>query len=487
MTMASDKTDPAYVKSEVMPVLPEDVQSGKAGPAPPSYEEVMGQYETSVQAEQSEQTCLAYIDIMPRLVKAGNMAAKVMPEFQPFTEIVRAANAWLAGNPGLTVWKCETVERKVLEDQGQGGPRVDLDTMNARESAWGCNCYVFGLRLWLTQQQKLVPVQIGLVNVTPRSKEVQYSSYHRAGFIGLRHYMSNRRIHTLRTYEGLRQTLAEFNTLVQGKPLPGTILNVETATLKFAEGLARTSVQEVAEMSSWHELSGMTGRRRTQVLRVFYVRGPPSSPRLDMAEFLPTRTGQGGLGRPVTFAALTDAERQVDEWLSGQRGIRLLNVETREAKFSSFFNIGGQIDIDTDSTDDFDIPAYESSRLRFLRVFYTSAVSETTSYDNVALISRIFPPARCKGENRYETMMQTMVRIDAWLRVTGLPMFSVETVQFLDEGPSSFKKSHYKLRGFVGKFWVTAIKVYFALPPAVTVPEYLPAGGNRGSSSCGIL
>lgn len=481
----SDKNIPF----DVTPVLPEDVNSGKAGCAPPSYEEVMGQYETSVQINQPDLPALAYIDIMPRMTKAGNLKAAVMPVFQPFQEIVRGANTWLSQNPGLAVWKCETVERKVLPGQDGPGVLVDLNSMSYREAAWACNCYVFGIRMWLTQRPaNQIPQEIGLINISPPQKEVQYTSFHRAGFLGLRHYMSACRVHTLLTYEGLRKSIEEFNSKVKANPIPGSILNVETATLKFAEGFRTMSAQEVAEMSSWHETSGMTGRRRTQVLRVFYVKGAPTTPYLEIMEFVPTRIGQAGIGRPIRFAEFSDAENQAAEWLREQRGIQLLNIETREAKYSTFFNLGGEVEIDTDSTDDFDIPAYESHRLRFLRIFYTSAASTWTSYENTALTTRIFPPLRLKGESQYETMMQTMSRIDAWLKLTGLPIFGVETVQVLDEGPASFKKSQYKLRGFVGKFWVTAIKIYFAPPVAIQVPEYLVATrSNTSSSSCSIL
>ena len=485
----SEKT----VAIDVTPVLPEDINSGKLGSAPPSYEEVMGQYMTSVQTTQQELPALAYIDIMPRLIKPGNLSVKVMPVFQPFQEIVKGANIWLAQNPGLAVWKCETVERKVLHSQGQTALLVDLDSMGYRESTWNCNCYVFGIRMWLTQRpgHQQATQEIGLINITPPTKEIEYMMRgRRRGFIGLQLYMSSCRVQTFLTYEGLRKSIAEFNSKVKANPIPGRVLNVETATLKFAEGFGRQSAEEVAEMSSWHELSGMTGRRLTQVLRLFYVKGAPTTPQLEMEEFLPTRAGQVGLGRPVRFAEFSDVENQAADWLRSKSDIRVLNVETREAKYNTFFDLGGMIDIDTDTTDDIDIPSFETNRVRFLRVFYTSDASSGWSYANTALTTRIFPPVRVKGANRFETMVQTMTRIDAWLKAAGLPLFGVETVQVLDEGPSSFKKSQYRMRGFVGKFWVTAIRLYFAPPPDIPVPEYHPpppTSGGSGSSTCAIL
>ena len=67
---------------DVNPILAEDV--GNSRP-PPSYEEVMGQFVTSVTQEQDhELPALSYIDIMPRLVDPGNMKNRIAPTFEKF-------------------------------------------------------------------------------------------------------------------------------------------------------------------------------------------------------------------------------------------------------------------------------------------------------------------------------------------------------------------------------------------------------------------
>ena len=65
-------------------VLPDDVQAGKAGTSPPSYEEVMGIFQTSIGPDQPELPPLVYIDIMPRFLSEGNMAGGQPPTFQNF-------------------------------------------------------------------------------------------------------------------------------------------------------------------------------------------------------------------------------------------------------------------------------------------------------------------------------------------------------------------------------------------------------------------
>ena len=66
---------------EIQPVLAKDIEISKP---PPSYEEIMGQFVTSVTPEHEELPPLSYIDIMPRLVDPGNMKNKIPPTFEKF-------------------------------------------------------------------------------------------------------------------------------------------------------------------------------------------------------------------------------------------------------------------------------------------------------------------------------------------------------------------------------------------------------------------
>jgi hypothetical protein len=68
-------------EAKVQPMSAED--AGIAKP-PPSYEEAMGQFVTSVNQSQCELPALSYIDIMPRLVDPGNMKGGIPPVFEKF-------------------------------------------------------------------------------------------------------------------------------------------------------------------------------------------------------------------------------------------------------------------------------------------------------------------------------------------------------------------------------------------------------------------
>jgi hypothetical protein len=55
--------------------------------------------------------------------------------------LIEAANQYLRSNPGLAVWKCETVERKV-----EVGPTIELDKMSIHHSTYGFNVFILGVR-----------------------------------------------------------------------------------------------------------------------------------------------------------------------------------------------------------------------------------------------------------------------------------------------------------------------------------------------------
>ena len=71
-------------ESSIQPVSAEDVEKSKP---PPSYEEVMGQFLTSVSEREDDLPPLSYIDIMPRMVDPGNMKNKKPPTFEKFRSV----------------------------------------------------------------------------------------------------------------------------------------------------------------------------------------------------------------------------------------------------------------------------------------------------------------------------------------------------------------------------------------------------------------
>ncbi|ESO86375.1 hypothetical protein LOTGIDRAFT_235434 [Lottia gigantea] len=214
------------MSQDVDRVLPEHIQDKSP---PPSYEEVIGQHQSSLKQDQNELPPLSYIDIMPRCLEVGAVDRKVPPKFEPFSAIIENANEWLRCNSGMKVWRCETVERKI-----EKGTIVNLDSTLIHESTYGFNVYVIGLRLWLTKKsdEKTPTQQLAVYNVIPQEKEVPIRFSTRfgggSGIVGGAYIVGpglGRGIHTQittwTTYEGLNKTLERTNEELKTSPLPG--------------------------------------------------------------------------------------------------------------------------------------------------------------------------------------------------------------------------------------------------------------------------
>lgn len=95
-------------------------------------------------------------------------------------------------------------------------------------------------------------------------------------------------------------------------------------------------------------------------------------------------------------------------------------------------------------------------------------------------------------------MAETMFRITAWLKATGMPVLSVETHQFLfiESRPAGVEAEKTNITALMmsGKHFLTAITVYFPYAfqephPAYLPPKYEfdPTNPQMASESCAIL
>jgi hypothetical protein len=62
-----------------------------------------------------------------------------------FSTILDGANRWLQDHPGLTVFKCETVDKR-LHEAKDGTIVYEMNEMLRNESSNGFSIYVKGLR-----------------------------------------------------------------------------------------------------------------------------------------------------------------------------------------------------------------------------------------------------------------------------------------------------------------------------------------------------
>ena len=74
--------------------------------------------------------------------------------------------------------------------------------------------------------------------------------------------------------------------------------------------------------------------------------------------------------------------------------------------------------VDSDSTEDIDSGMMDRKYLRTLRAFYVTSSRMPPPAPVGYMTTKTFLPARL-GRREFETMSQTMYRIEAWLKVTG--------------------------------------------------------------------
>ncbi|XP_045181889.2 uncharacterized protein LOC123540686 [Mercenaria mercenaria] len=464
---------------------------------PPTYEEIMGVYQTSIKKEQvvsQEMPTLAYIDIMPKCISKGNIAGNVAPKFESFSKILEGANCLLQDNPNMAIWKCESVTKKLYATK-EGTLTYELNTMFRHESTFGFLVYIKGLRLWLTRDPnpKGPPQQIGLRNIVPHKMTVEVPSrgYYRAGKVtieGVDYKMTNMHgLNMFNTFENLGDTVKRLQENLANDPIPGTILTIETDRIKSYEQFKSDLDPEA---TCWTENKSKF-RRFTQVIRIFYIQGTSAKEEIGYEEFVPELTEAPDSLKPCKFEPFENLMYRLATWVRANPGVRIVNIQQYDAIINNSFS---SVEVCSDSTDDFISTFLDQRFTRTLRVFYTKS-SAVRGLPANYITSRLFLPART-GPKSFECMTQTMDRIDAWLRVTGLPIYSVETVDLLfnehQQLGAEYLKSDYNSHSMSGKYWLTAVRVYFSRPysepdPALLPPLPLYMTGGGGSSSCNIL
>lgn len=86
------------------------------------------------------------------------------------------------------------------------------------------------------------------------------------------------------------------------------------------------------------------------------------------------------------------------------------------------YSNAGHLEILSDQTDDIDDGMSDCLFLKTLRVFYVTKPNVKPPPQVSFVTSKLFLPIRT-GERSFESMSQTMFRIEAWLKVTGVSKF----------------------------------------------------------------
>lgn len=475
---------------------------------PPSYEEVMGVYQTSLNPQQPDPPPLAYIDIMPKCLKTGNIKGKIPPTFDSFSAIIEGCNKWLKDNSGMVAWKCETIERKV-DVAADGSLTYDLDAMIRHDATFGYMVYVRGIRMWLTKNPNpsSTSQQIGLLNWVPQAEEndIELTGI-KEGEGGQKmiytnaHMIRNARFGLMKaqwgmidwTFKGLRETIEKLNTRLKETPVPGSILSVESNSIKASEGVfGGNQLDPEASVSTEDK---MKLRRMTQIVRVYYVVGQPANEQIEMTDFVPEVTELPSVNKAPKFEYVSQTMQKLAHWIPRNQGVRIVNIQ----QYDAFVRKVGweNVSVASDSTDEcLSFVGGDQKMVRTFRVFYVKSSGHGVPISPNHVTSRLFLPART-GKRSFENMNRTMERLDVWLRVTGLMVYSVETVQYLLQEARSdgvdTERSDYNIPATSQKFWITAIRVYFPSvyqepdPSLLPLPPKMSEGGGS-SSSCAIV
>ncbi|XP_064616929.1 uncharacterized protein LOC135480928 [Liolophura sinensis] len=470
-------------------VMPADIQVSssfdtKAFPAANSPSEPPPPYQGDPAAKthqpflSTEAPPLAYLDIMPRMLTTGSLENEIAPTFDSYPTVIATANQWLSSNPSYMVWKCETVEKKVDK-----GPFVDMNSMLHHDSTFGFNVYVRGLRLWVTPKEPHVQAQ----QLGPTDPSFGYGLHggHMMGY-------SRVQMRQLMQRQSLKKTLAALNERLKSEPLPGQIMNVETAWDKAREGFLLKEYDP--DCMCRHEKGG-SSRLYLQVVRIFYLIGPPAHEEIDIHDTVPQCTMKPSMNKPPKFQSFTETVYQTGHWLQQQQGIRIVNIVSQECPLRLCFN---DVEIETNSTVEQELFSLTNHFVKVVRViFVRSKATASSAYGAICLTSKLFLPVRL-GQKSYETMPVTVWRIASWLRAAGLQIFGVDTQRMLMTNISRGSgvqedRVDTTIYGMRAKYWVTGIRVYFGCmyqepPPHMLPPApYWEITQQSSSSTCNLL
>lgn len=417
----------------------------------------------------SEPVPMTFVEFLPRLI-TESASTQEAPIYAEFSTVLEQANQWLKGNQAYQVMKLETYVKKLLDKD-----ELDADCVVYHESSHGINKYLKGLRLWLTPSldPTAVPQQIGYLTVMPDpsdgnevSAEAYNSVFHPARF---------RANTTAPSYCGQPDVMEKLNKFLKKKPLPGTILNVETIKIKYED----TDVKCLdTEKMCWADC-GRTDRIYVYGTRIYYIIGKPTFETLCYYDVVPTCLNNFEPMARLRVTPFMSVVQRARQWLKIQKGIRVVNMQTLDVFCDRVRD--GEAKFHSDKCGHAEPNATDLQFAKVLRIFYTQdSKSDVQPYELVDLNSRLFIPTR-RGQygKVYESFSKTMQRITAWLQLTKTPIFGMETVYypFSPDSYGSGVKDDSAMSTLIansGKFFIMTVRLYFPCDFEEPDPKLLP-------------
>lgn len=410
---------------------------------------------------------LTFVDFLPLLIEPASSNADP-PLYAEFSTVLEQANQWLKGNPGFKVMKLESIIKKLADKDV-----ADMDQVVYHESSHGINKYLRGLRLWLSPRlDTSEPTQeIGYLTSLPEPVDESNSeavlSMFRAGRFRVSQAVPN--------YCGMADMMVQLNKFLKKKPIPGSVLNIETLKVKYEDQSHRCLD---TEKMCWADC-GKEDRIYISALRVYYVVGKPAFEVVGYHDEVPVCLNNWELVSRLRFCPFTTVVQRAKNWLKAQKGLKVVNMQT-VAIFSDR-NTKGEAKVHNDICGHAEGAGQDTQFARVLRLFYVQdSKNDECSYPSLNLTTRLFIPSR-RGQwgKVCESFSKTMQRMIVWLQLTKTPIFGVETVnhQF---SPDSYgtgireNDSSISLVAASGKYFITTVRLYFPCEFEEPPPELLP-------------
>ncbi|XP_060595194.1 uncharacterized protein LOC132749465 [Ruditapes philippinarum] len=410
---------------------------------------------------------MTFVDFLPLLLESAE-SNNDTPMYAEFSTVLEQANQWLKGNPAFKAMKLESIIKKMADRDV-----VDLDQVVHHESTYGVNKYLRGLRLWLAPRlDSSEPVQeIGYLTTLPEPVDESNAEAVLSMFRPSRFRVGG----GVPSYCGMNDMMLQLNKFLKKKPIPGSILNVETVKVKYDD---QGSKCLDTEKMCWADC-GKEDRIYIYAIRLYYVAGKPAFETLGYHDEIPVCINNWELVSKIRFCPFTQVVQRAKNWLKTQKGIRVVNMQTVEI-FSDRTN-KGEAKVHHDISGHGEAAGQDTQFARVLRLFFIQDSKSTEcTYSALNLTTRLFIPSRHGqwGKN-CETFSKTMQRVITWLQLTKTPIFGVETVNY-QFSPDSYgtgvreNDASISLVATSGKYFITTVRLYFPCEFEEPDPELLP-------------
>ncbi|XP_069119387.1 uncharacterized protein [Argopecten irradians] len=483
---------PPAPKKELEPALITVEQSAPKDVEPSGADNQAFQEEATPVPAEETRPMLTYMDFMPNFISSP-VNPDDAPVYARFSFVVDQANDWLKMNPDFTVWKCETISFKLIEED-----QYDTKGVLHAESSYGINRFVMGLRLWLVpRMSNSLPVaQIGYTTAIPgepytdedQGTHIKWEKTQAIspGGGNLAHDMISSVVNSL-IPAGTTSKEKEGGTADQEKT-PVTDLTKQEQTAEpttqasppeperkdiaahLSEPTHRVSASYHSTMTNTIKglnkqlarkplpgvilnVENLTLRASSEQSRPQIVMDPECTSWAEVGRrntvfvfairifylkgreefctigFHDELPDMRRAGASVKFGPFSNVVFKMGNWLKHQKNIRVVNMQSVDMQCN--LDQSNVYQVKTDVSGFMETAHLSTRYAKILRLFYVTTSTKTAlpPYNTIQLKTRLFVPVR-RAEKSFESFPKTMERVIKWLDYLRMPPFFVETVAY---------------------------------------------------------